>query len=464
MQGTIVYDMDKENRLTMIDVFSIDEIYLDEDKAVEHDANMYGATDGITNTAGVNWQHIWSNKGFSNTSVAHTFTKYGRDYSKTASQRQFYTNNSKENIIKFRNVNYLKLNNQNSIEFGSDLSGMYIDFDTFYGEYEDQFGNTTPPLYTGSKLSGYKAGAFAVHHLNFLEKFTLDYGARADYFTYNKNFNISPRASLTYELNPKTSLSISAGLFHQNIPSNVLVQSENFKSLKTPMAVHYTVGVSRTLGNAARLSVEFYYKDYYNFPVNPSQPSMFLFDQVQVFGIFWSNTVLEDKGRANAKGVEVILQKKLAKDFYGLVSGAFSNSKYQDYFGNWHNRIYDNRFNFNLEGGYIPSNEWEFKIRWIYAGGAPYTPIDYQASKNAGVEIWDLSRINSERLPDYHSMNIRIDKRFYFSSSSLLVYLSVWNVYARKNIAFYYWNEVTNELDTQEQWGTLPVLGIEYEF
>ena len=61
-------------------------------------------------------------------------------------------------------------------------------------------------------------------------------------------------------------------------------------------------------------------------------------------------------------------------------------------------------------------------------------------------------------------MNIRIDKRFNFSSSSLLLYLSVWNVYGRKNVAFYYWNEVTNEIDSQTQWSTLPVLGIEYEF
>jgi hypothetical protein len=164
-----------------------------------------------------------------------------------------------------------------------------------------------------------------------------------------------------------------------------------------------------------------------------------------------SNSVLKDNGRANAKGIEVILQKKLAEDFYGLVSGSFSNTSYKDYSGTWHNRIYDNRFNFNLEGGYIPSNDWEFKIRWIYTGGAPYTPFDYEASKKAGVGIWDLSKTNSERLLDYHSMNIRIDKRFYFSSSSLLVYPSVWNVYNRQNVAFYYWNEVTNEIDSQTQ-------------
>ena len=464
IQGKIVYDIDNNNKLTMLDVLSIDEIYLNEDKAVENDANMYGRTDGITNTVGTNWQHIWSDRGFSNTSLAYTYTKYDRDYSKTVSRQQFYTNNTKENTLRFRNVNYLKLNNTNSIEFGGDLSGMFTNFDTFYGEYEDQYGNTTQPLYVDQKISGYKFGIFGVHHLNLLENLKLDYGARVDYFTYNQNLNLSPRATLTYQLTPRTSFSVSSGLFHQSIPNNILVQSADFKSLKTPSAVHYIAGVSHNLWDATRLSVEVYYKDYYNFPINPEQPTMFLFDQTQVFGIFWSNATLEDNGRANAKGIEVILQKKLAEDFYGLVSGSLSNSSYHDYFGNTHDRIYDNRFNFNIEGGYIPNNDWEFKVRWVYSGGAPYTPFDYEASKEAGVGIWDLSRTNSERLPDYHSMNIRIDKRFYFSTSSLLLYLSVWNVYNRENVAFYYWNEITNEIDSQTQWSTLPVIGVEYEF
>jgi hypothetical protein len=464
VQGKLVYNIDDMNKLTLLDVLSIDRIFLDGKKAIDNDANMFGKTDGLTNTVGVNWQHIWSNKGYSNTSVSHIYTKFDRDYSKTATLKQFYTNNTKENILRLRNLNYLKLNNQNSIEFGVDLSGIFTDFNTFYGEYEDQFGNTTPELRVDNNVSGYKLGAFCVHHIKFLEKLNLDYGIRADHFTYNKNFNISPRATMTYLFNQNTSVSFSAGLFHQDIPTKVLVQSEEFKNLKTPRAVHYIAGLSHMLWDATRLSIEVYYKDYYNFPVNPAQPTMFVFDQVQVYGLFWSQEDLKDNGRANAKGVEVMLQKKLAGDFYGLVSGSLTNTSYKDYFGNRHNRIYDNGFNFNIEGGYIPGNEWEFKVRWVYAGGAPYTPFDYNSSKEAGVGIWDLSKTNSERLPDYHSLNIRIDKRFYFSSSSLLVYLSVWNVYNRENVAFYYWNEITNEIDSQTQWSTLPVLGVEYEF
>ena len=78
--------------------------------------------------------------------------------------------------------------------------------------------------------------------------------------------------------------------------------------------------------------------------------------------------------------------------------------------------------------------------------------------------IIDTDRMNSERLPDYHSLNVRVDKRFYFSGSSLIVYLSIWNVYGRENVSQYVWNEVKNDVDAQTQWSTLPVLGIEYEF
>lgn len=463
-QTKFVFRPDDNNKITFLDIFSVDNIYMDKDKAIENDANIYGKTDGITNTAGINWQHIWSNEGYSNTSFSHTFTKYKRDYSKTVTQNQFYKNYSDEQIFKLRNVNYLKLDKSNAIEFGIDLSGMLIDFDTYYGSYEDLYGNVTLPLTINNKMDAYKSGLFAVHHFNLLDNLRIDYGARIDYFSYNDNLDISPRANLNYQLNDKISFSLGTGLFHQNIPANILVQSEDFKNLNTPTAVHYTAGFAYDLWTATRLSIEAYYKDYYNFPINPEQPTMFLFDQVQVYGIFWSNNTLKDNGRATAKGVEVMLQKKLAEKFYGLVSASLSNSSYKDEFGSWHNRIYDNRFNFNLEGGYIPSSDWEFKVRWVYANGAPYTPFDYTASKQAGYGIWDISKTNSVRLPDYHSMNIRIDKKFYFNNSSLLLYLSVWNVYNRKNVAFYYWNEVKNDIDEQTQWSTLPVLGVEYEF
>jgi hypothetical protein len=91
-------------------------------------------------------------------------------------------------------------------------------------------------------------------------------------------------------------------------------------------------------------------------------------------------------------------------------------------------------------------------------------PLIMRHQKKIKKGIYDLSKTKSERLFDYHSLNIRIDKRFYFQGSNLIVYLSVWNVYNRKNVSQYSWNEVKNEPDKQLQWSTLPVLGVEFEF
>ena len=77
--------------------------------------------------------------------------------------------------------------------------------------------------------------------------------------------------------------------------------------------------------------------------------------------------------------------------------------------------------------------------------------------------VFDANRINGERYPAYHSMNIRFDKRFHFESSNLVLYVSAWNVYDRSNVATYFWNEKENRQDTIYQWNLLPIFGVEYE-
>jgi len=464
-QVKLEYNIDDNNKIILLDVFSIDQINLKYENAIKtNTTNVYGATNGYTNTVGLNWQNIWNESGYSNTSLSYQLTDYDRDYYETKSQNQLLRNLTKENRLKLRNVNYFKINKTNSIEFGAEGTLFFNDFDLTYGSWQDKYGNITPELKIKEGFNTIKASVFGMHHLQLANALKLNYGLRLDYFTYNTELNVAPRISLEYKIDEKTTAAASAGMFYQNIPNNVLVQNSAFKDLKTPAANHYILGLSRMLGESTRLSVEAYYKDYSNFPIDPDQPHEFLFDQIVTTGLFLNHANLIDNGTASSKGIEIMVQKKLAEDFYGLVAASVSKSRYQDMYGDTYDRIYDNQFNFTLEGGYIPNNEWEFKARWIYAGGAPYTPFDYEASYENNKGIIDTDKMNSERLPDYHSLNLRVDKRFYFSGSSLILYLSVWNAYGRENVAQYVWNEVENQPDVQYQWSTLPVLGLEYKF
>ena len=159
-----------------------------------------------------------------------------------------------------------------------------------------------------------------------------------------------------------------------------------------------------------------------------------------------------------------MVQKKLAAKLYGLISGTFARSRYRDLDGHWRNRVYDGRFIFSAQGGFKPNSNWEFSLRWDWAGGMPYTPFDIETSQAAGSGVFDISMINGRRLPDYQSLNIRADRRFYFRSSNLVLYISVWNVFNRKNTVSYYWNTIEQRPDSVNGWGVLPVFGVEFEF
>jgi hypothetical protein len=263
----------------------------------------------------------------------------------------------------------------------------------------------------------------------------------------------------------RTSVNAAAGVYRQGLPLVLLTQSTAHRDLREPLALHYVVGLDHLLASATRLKVEAYYKAYYHFPIDPAEPTLFLIDELYYrYGFFFNHERLTDEGRAYSSGVELSLQKRLAQRFYGLASASYFRTRYRDSAGVWRDRVFDNRVILSVEGGYKPSGAWEASLRWIYGGGTPYTPFDESASAILGRAVLDAGRINQERYPAYHSLNLRVDRRFNFAGSNLTAYLSVWNAYNRKNVASYFWNEIENRPDVTYQWTLLPVFGLEYEF
>lgn len=43
--------------------------------------------------------------------------------------------------------------------------------------------------------------------------------------------------------------------------------------------------------------------------------------------------------------------------------------------------------------------------------------------------MWDMSRYNAERLPAFHALYVRTDRRFFFERYTLTAFLSIWNAY-----------------------------------
>ncbi len=464
-QWKVVYDIDNSNKLELIGIWGDDHNNQDQKTAIENDMIYYGNQDIFENTTGINWQQVWGKAGYSNTSLSFTSTKFDEDYFETGSALFLRKNNSKEQDIKFRNVNYIRLNNLLNVTFGVEAKFGNSKYDNLYGTYTDALGNNVPEEKHIITFSEDKYSAFVNFSFNPFKQLTTSIGSRADYFTFNKQTTYSPRVSINYQLDDLSSIKAFAGLFYQNLPAILLSQSSKNKELKDPLAIHYILGYERLLNKDTRLTIDLYYKNYKNLPLDPAQPSLFLIDEIYYrSGYFFNHSNLISEGKAFSKGIEIMVQKKLAEDFYGLVSFSYSTTEYKALDNVWRKRVYDNKIIASIEGGYKPNTKWEFSLRWVYAGGTPYTPFNLQKSQDLNRAVLDENLLNANRYPDYHSLNLRVDRRFNFSNTNLVVYLSVWNAYSRKNVATYFWNETEKKPNTIYQWTLIPIFGLEYEF
>lgn len=463
-QGKISWNLNENNKISIINLFSDDYTSLAQDKALESKENSYGTTKARVNTLGLNWQLIWGKNGYSNTSFSHTYQHFKYDLFKTLNQSRDFYNISNENTISIRNVNYLKFSENFKIETGLEAKYGINDFDLQYGQDFTEDGSVKPVFNIKRDLKTFKGAAFVTLNFSIASRLSLMPGVRYDYFDYNKKSLVSPRLAVSYRLNDITSLNAAAGIYYQNIPALMLVQSDAFKNIDVPKVYQYVAGFNLMLNEDTKLSIEAYDKEYRNFPMDTQSPYKFLLDNSVAEHVVRIDGNIVSTGEAYARGVEIVLQKKMAKDFYGLVSASYSETKYKDLMGNWKYRIYDNKWMFSVEGGYKPSETWDLSVKWLFAGGAPFTQFDKAQSTKARTGIYDIARYNAERMPAYHSLTVRVDKRFNFNSSSLVVYCDIWNVYNRQNIASYEWSEISNNIKEIKQWDTLPVIGIEYEF
>lgn len=464
LQGKFVYDLSDKHKLSIVSLMAVDNISQAREDALKQKNSIYPEYNLFNSTLGVNWQYLWSQKGYSEFSFAHTIMKSDGNYNETLTGLRLLDNQSNEQEYKFRNNNHIRFNSSHATDFGVDAKYLRTTNTQLFSEYTDRLGSVTPPMKVDARIRAVKAGAFLRHNWRVLEDLTLAPGARFDYFELNDRSHVSPRLSATYDLSSVTSLTASAGLFFQNLPVVLLAQKKEFRQLRDPRAYHYVLGLSHLLTADTRLTVEVYDKEYRDCPMDPTQAELFVLDESMDAGLFMNHERLTDNGRAFSRGVEVMVQKKLGEDFYGVISGSYFRSRYRDLNGTWRDRLYDNKITATVEGGYQPNAEWEFSARWLFAGGAPYTPFNEEASAELHRGVYERTRVNDSRLPDYHSLNVRADRRFHFNSSTLILYLSIWNAYGRQNVSKFTWNEIDNKRESQNMWGTFPVFGVEYKF
>ena len=122
---------------------------------------------------------------------------------------------------------------------------------------------------------------------------------------------------------------------------------------------------------------------------------------------------------------------------------------------------FDARFISNLVIGYRFNQEWELSGKFRYSTGIPTTPFITEGEK---IGQRDYSRYNEgKRLPDFHALDIRLDKRWNFTNFDLVTYIDIQNIYGRKNVNGIRWDSRTQDIKIQDSIGLLPSIGISFE-
>jgi len=464
IQGKLDFRLGPNHTLTVLGIAGQSDIDFDRETSIDLGQRQYGWNENSQVTAGLRWTALWNTRYYSNTAFSYSAARYRIDFNRlTTDQTWIRSDNTDRNLV-FRSLHFVQLGGRTRLESGIEAKLGLGEYDTFFASDTNRLGEREPERTIQKRIAAPVGALFATLITGPWERWTLSLGARADHFALSGSATLSPRAAISYGASEDLTLHLRGGVFTQQVPGIVVSGDDKFEKLPLLRSTHVGLGADYMLRPDTKLTVELYSKDYENLPQEPADPTLSVVDQGLFNERFRVYTDLVSTGKALTRGVEIIVQKKMAEGLYGLVSGSYSVSRYRDYNGTWHARVFDNRWIFSVVGGYKPDQSWEFSARWTYAGGPPYTPFDEAASQAANIGIIDQNRIMAARYPDYHSLNLRVDKKFYFSSHLLDVYLSVWNAYNRKNVAGYFWNSTENRVDTQYQWSVLPVVGVEYEF
>lgn len=311
-------------------------------------------------------------------------------------------------------------------------------------EIKDANGNIVQPAYiinANTNINLWKYGAFAQVAKNlFKERLNLSFGIRTDGNSFttdgsNLGNTISPRLAASLLLLENLKFNASVGRYYKMPTYTVLgYQAAGVFTNKTSRYIqsdHAVAGFEYIPKSGMRFTLEGFYKLYNNYPVS-AVDGISLANKGGDFSVLGNEPVSAD-GKGRSYGVEFQFQQKFTKNFYAVLSYTYYKSEFTNANGLYAPASWDNTHLLSFIGGYKFRRNYELGVKFRYQGGAPYTPFDMTASQrnylSTGAAVYDYSQFNQLRLGSFHSMDIRLDKKWNYKKWSLDVYIDITNLY-----------------------------------
>lgn len=417
-------------------------------------------------TGTLRWNHIFSDKLFSNTSLVYSDYSYEIDIN----DGEVHINSS---IIDFnlkQDFDFY-LNKNNKIKIGGNIihhtfkpGSVDVDIDNFNGfEIEKRYSLENALYLSNEQKIGKKLTLnYGLRYTNFVQLGPGDiytynsYGDILDTTNYSNNeivaaYNgLSPRIAANYLINEKSSIKASLSRNYQYLhllsnstsgtPLDVWMPSSN--NIKPEASNQVALGYFRNFAkNTYEFSAEVYYKQIENAVDYKVGAEVTLNDAAEGQLIY---------GEGRAYGLELLFKKRKG-NFTGWISYTLAKSEKQfDVIndGSWYPARQDRTHDISIVGMYQISERLNISGSWVYYTG---NAVTFPTGKyRIGGEIYNLySARNGNRMPEYHRLDLgitlkgrehtyklnydtgekeKVKKRFTSSWN-----FSIYNTYAREN-------------------------------
>ena len=481
-----VYDLTSRDRIWMINIAGIDEIRLGLSESTDLEdeiANFDIRYDGWRSATGFNWQRIFASRGVGLFGITHSQAKVGQQVKDLVAQGVPPPGVPPEDIVAQSPVVYFEDSREGETTLKYDLTvhlpffetvqagGSFKTFGINY-RVESPYGNDTPyspvpgidPFFLDTRFRSFQTGAYLQASKQVASRANVTLGGRVDHYDILSTARFSPRAGVTVRLTDTWLWNSSLGSYYQQ-PAFLFVSAfPDNASLVPWRADHYVTGFAWSPDADLRVTAEAYRKNYTDYPVAGDLPTVSLANIGDTFNVREILFPLTSTGEGHSEGVEFFVEKRLSSRLYGQGNLSFSRTRHAGLDGVLRPGSFDYPFVFNLLGGYRLSPVWELSARVSFLSGRPFTPYDQAESTAQRRGVYDLTRVNAERAPDYARIDIRLDRTFTAGGQPLNVFFGVQNVANRRNFASYNWNRRTNSQQFGEQQGIFPILGFDWRF
>jgi outer membrane receptor protein involved in Fe transport len=240
------------------------------------------------------------------------------------------------------------------------------------------------------------------------------------------------------------------------------------KNLDFTRSNHVVLGFESNIAKNIKFKIETYYQAIDQVPVTNYSSTFSALNTGASFNPD-DQADLVNKGTGTNYGAEITLERFFNKGFYFLITGSVFDSKYKGSDKIERNTAFNTKYAANALAGK------EFKLgkkgSVLYAnikgttlGGKYFTPLDFAASKQAGIAVFDDTKAFSEQQTPYFRIDVKIGYRKDFKKSSFEIAVDLQNVSNNKNIFAQGYNPYSNTISYEYQQGFFPVPMLKFTF